>query len=213
AAELAVPVRAELAATLADLGHRQRQCALRPVSLGRERLEARVGRLPRPEALLQGPAQRLDEQGERLRRALRDRASRGREALGRLRLSPAILERGLRDGRLALAGQRLESALVARPLAERRAALAALARLAEQLHPDRPLARGYVRVMDGEGRTLTSRTDAAAKDRLVLKFHDGELGATPDGSAAPPTPPSPAPKPPRARRTAGTPARQDDLFE
>jgi len=214
AAELAVPVRAELAATLEDLAHRQRQCALRPVALGRERLEARVGRLPKPEALLQGPAQRLDDAGERLRRALRDRTGKGREALGLLRLSPAILQRGFRDAREALDRQRLDPALVVRPIAGRREALDALARLAEQLHPDRPLQRGYVRVTDGEGRTLTRRADAAAEARLVLKFHDGELGATPEGA---PSPPSPAPRPTRksarSGRSAGTPRRQDDLFE
>jgi len=214
AAELAVPVRAELAATLEDLAHRQRQCALRPVALGRERLEARVGRLPKPEALLQGPAQRLDDAGERLRRALRDRTGKGREALGLLRLSPAILQRGFRDAREALDRQRLDPALVVRPIAGRREALDALARLAEQLHPDRPLQRGYVRVTDGEGRTLTRRADAAAEARLVLKFHDGELGATPEGA---PSPPSPAPRPTRksarSGRSAGTPRGQDDLFE
>ncbi|OBX20045.1 exodeoxyribonuclease VII large subunit [Erythrobacter sp. QSSC1-22B] len=213
AAELAVPVRAELAATLEDLAHRQRQCALRPVALGRERLEARVGRLPRPEALLQGPAQRLDDEGERLRRALRDRAGKGREALGLLRLSPAMLQRGFRDARLALARQRLDPALVLRPVSERRAALDALARLAEQLHPDRPLKRGYVRVMDGEGRTLTRRADAAEQARLVLKFDDGELGATPDGAAAPAASPGPKPKPARAKRPPEPPKRQTDLFE
>lgn len=54
AAEMAVPVRRELAATLDDLAARKKRAILRPVSLGRERLEARVRRLPKAEALL-GP--------------------------------------------------------------------------------------------------------------------------------------------------------------
>ena len=95
---MAVPVRRELAATLAELGLRQRKCALRPVELGRERLEARVARLPRPEALAAPPAQRLDELGERLRRGLADRAAEARERLQRdsARLSRAAAARAAR---------------------------------------------------------------------------------------------------------------------
>ncbi|MDE2301477.1 MAG: exodeoxyribonuclease VII large subunit, partial [Sphingomonadales bacterium] len=55
AAEMAVPVRAELLAQLAELGLRKRRAVLRPLELGRERLEARARRLPRPEALLAAP--------------------------------------------------------------------------------------------------------------------------------------------------------------
>src|SRR5690606_17923085 len=79
AAEMAVPVRLELIAQLDDLALRKRRCALRPVALGRERLAARAERLPAPEMLTALPAQRLDELGERLRRALRDRAADERE--------------------------------------------------------------------------------------------------------------------------------------
>ncbi|WP_324828884.1 exodeoxyribonuclease VII large subunit [Qipengyuania zhejiangensis] len=207
AAEIAVPVRAELAATIEDLVHRQRQCALRPVLLGRERLEARAQRLPRPEALLQPQSQALDDLSDRLRRGLMDRAGQGRERLGKLRLTPSVLERGLRDAQRALAGQRLVPALIEKPLAERRDRLAALMRLAEQLHPDGPLQRGYVRVIGSDGRTLTDRADAAKEAALTLKFRDGELGVT--------TGEAPEPGPAHARRKprqTGTPVRQDDLF-
>src|SRR5690606_8670702 len=70
AAEIAVPVKRELAAALDELGLRQRKCALRPVELGRERLAARVARLPRPETIVAQAAQRLDDLAERLRRGL-----------------------------------------------------------------------------------------------------------------------------------------------
>ncbi len=207
AAEIAVPVRAELAATIEDLVHRQKQCALRPVLLGRERLEARAQRLPRPEALLQPQSQALDDLSDRLRRGLMDRAGQGRERLGKLRLTPSVLERGLRDAQRALGGQRLVPALIEKPLAERRDRLGALMRLAEQLHPDGPLQRGYVRVIGSDGRTLTDRADAAKEAALTLKFRDGELGVT--------TGEAPEPGPAHARRKprqTGTPVRQDDLF-
>ncbi len=203
AAEIAVPVRSELAATLADLLHRQRRCALRPIELGRERLDARAERLPRPAALLQPQAQKLDDLAERLRRGLRDRAAQGRERLGQLRLSPAALERTLREARVALRTATPTPGLVERPLSERRERLAALARLAQQLHPDRPLARGYVRVTDRDGRTLTDKAAAAKQSALTLRFRDGELDVSTGASRTVA----------RRARPSGTAAEQDDLFE
>ena len=208
AAEMAVPVRRDLAATLADLAHRQRTCALRPVTLGRERLEARAGRMPAPEALLQQHAQKLDDAAERLRRGLIDRAGAARERLSRLRISPQVLLRAQREAERALSAQRLTPAMLTRPLAEKRGGFDALARLFEQLHPDRPLARGYVRVTDATGRTLTDRTAAAGEASLVLKFRDGDLAAVPAGQRAPPAPAKPRRKP----KPSGTAQAQDDLF-
>ena len=99
AAEMAVPVRVDLEATLADFAARQRRAVYRPVELGRERLEARVRRMPKPETLLQPQAQRLDDLAERLRRGLTMRAGTGRERLAGVasRLSPAVLKRAERD--------------------------------------------------------------------------------------------------------------------
>lgn len=182
AAEMAVPVRLELGNTLADLALRQRKCAARPVTLGRERLEARAQRLPRPDQLLQPQAQRLDDLGERLRRALVDRAARGREKLGALRLSPAMLQRAARDARGRLDAARLVPTLVLRPLAERQQQLAALMRLAEQLHPERPLQRGYAMVLDADGIAVTSRASAQRKATLAIRFADGDLEVVPAGS-------------------------------
>ena len=208
AAEIAVPVRAELAAALADFGARKKRAILRPVQLGRERLEARAERLPSPEALLQPQGQALDDLSERLRRGLQDRAAQGRERLGNLRLSPAVLQRGVREAERSLAGIRLVPSLIERPLADRREKLAAIARLAEQLHPDRPLERGYVRVTGPDGRTLTDRAEAAKEAALTLKFRDGDLEVA-TGEAPPPRA---APAPRRKPAKKGTPPAQDDLF-
>ncbi|TIX49095.1 exodeoxyribonuclease VII large subunit [Alteraurantiacibacter aquimixticola] len=195
AAEMAVPVRTELANYLDDLGLRQRKTAMRPVTLGRERLEARAQRLPKPEQLLQPQAQKLDELSERLRRGLLDKAARGRESLARLRLAPAMLQRNLRDGRSRLANVRLVPTLVQRPIAERQQRVDALARLAEQLHPDKPLARGYAMVLDQAGKAVTSRASAQGKAQLAIRFADGELDVVPAGAKRPaarkPKPPEP----------------------
>jgi exodeoxyribonuclease VII large subunit len=197
AAEMAVPVRRDLAATLAEPGLRQRKCARRPVDLGRERLAARVARLPRPEALAALPAQRLDELGERLRRGLADRAARARDQLqaDSARLSAPLLRARVDHARAALATVRLQPVLLLRPLAERRERLAALARLAEQLHPERPLQRGYVMVLDGHGAALTDVAHAARQPAMTLKFRDGTLDVVPV-AAAPRRRPAPSPTAP-----------------
>ncbi|HEU4819998.1 MAG TPA: exodeoxyribonuclease VII large subunit, partial [Qipengyuania sp.] len=201
AAEMAVPVRAELIATVADFAHRKRRCALAPVTLGHERLAARAERLPSAQTLLQPQAQKLDELAERLRRGLLDRAAAGRERLTGLRLSPAMLQRSMREAGQALGAVRLGPALVTRPIAEHRERLASLARLAEQLHPDRPLARGYVRVTGAAGKTVTTRAQASREAALELHFADGTLAVSPAGPGAKPRP-----------RKSGTSAPQDDLF-
>lgn len=166
AAEMAVPVRAELAAALDELALRKRRAILRPVSLGRERLEARVARLPRPEVLVAQAAQRLDDLGERLRRGLSDRA---RQA----------------DGSLQLASVRLTPALLSRPVAQRQERLVALERLRLQLDPRAPLRRGYVLVSDASGRVVKTAADAGRQPVLTLEFEDGKLAVSTGGAPAP----------------------------
>ncbi len=188
AAEIAVPVRAELAAVLLDFAGRQQRAILRPVALGRERLAARADRLPKIEALLQPQAQKLDELTERLRRGLADRAANARDRLqsDRARLSAPLLK-----SRLDRARDRLE----------------ATARLMASLDPDAVLQRGYARVTTTDGRTLTDAALARKEDALTLRFRDGELGVVPN-DGPPPTAKrqKPRPVPPRQRPV------QDDLF-
>lgn len=217
AAEIAVPVRADLSATLADFAARQRRAVHRPVELGRERLEARARRMPRPEALLQPQAQRLDDLAERLRRGLAMRAGKGREELAGVaaRLSPAVLKRAHRDAGRRLTGIRLTPALVTLRLAEGKAQLASLARLADQLHPEKPLERGYAIVRTNDGNALTSRQQAGREASLVLQFRDGRLGVTSTEALPAQTNDRPIPKParkPQSKRASGTDA-QEDLFD
>ncbi len=188
AAEIAVPVHADLAATVADFANRQRRAVFRPIELGRERLDARIKRLPRLEQLLQPQAQRLDELGERLRRGLMDRTGRGREQLAGVssRLSVRMLQRGLGDSK-----QQLD----------------ALWRLASQFHPETPLRRGYAIVRDAEGRALTTKVLAEKEEALSLQFADGRLGVIPDTSKAA----ARSAKPKRAKPPASS-GQQDDLF-
>jgi len=207
AAEMAVPVRAELAAMLGELGLRQDRAVRRQLALAGERLAARADRLPRLTALLQPQQQRADDLGERLRGALGLRLAEARGELAHIAggLRPALLER-----RHALAAERLARLpltpqLIVRRCEEAGQRLTSAARLLEQLHPDRPLARGYARVTDRTGRTLTSRTASAEAAALTLRFADGTIDVSVDGQGGaegqggPADPPAARSKPPRAR--------------
>ena len=178
AAEIAVPVLRELAAAIDEFGLRLRKCAHRPLTLGRERLDARLLRMPRPETLVAMKAQKLDEAAERLRRGLADRASKARHLLqdDRHRLSAPLLQANWRN-----ASERL----------------AALERVMRSLDPDSVLQRGYARVTDTAGRTLTTAAQAGKEPALTLRFRDGEVAAVPGAAprkrpaAAPPSPAQP----------------------
>ncbi|QIQ87425.1 exodeoxyribonuclease VII large subunit [Erythrobacter sp.] len=211
AAEMAVPVRRDLALALADFANRKARAVYRPVELGHERLEARAQRLPRPEELLQPQAQRLDEATERLRRGLLDRAGQGRERLANWgpRLHPGMLRRGHAEAQRRLASARLVPSLVERPLRDAGERLAALARIADQLHPEKPLERGYAIVRSASGEALTRKARAAKEATLSLQFADGTLEVAPAGSA---------PRSAGGKARSATPKepasapRQDDLF-
>ena len=210
AAEMAVPVRADLQATLEDFAHRKKRCALRPVQLGRERLQARSERLPKPEGLLQPQAQKLDDLGERLRRALADRAAQGRARLQAARLSPAMLTSELRRARDKLSGQRLDPVLLGRRYALEAGKLDSLTRLLASLDPTAPLQRGFAMVKDEQGELVRSRDVAAAHHRLTIAFADGPLDVAPAGDRSPPQKRKPTPQPRKPK--AIDPPRQDDLF-
>ena len=217
AAEMAVPVRADLAAFLGDLGNRQSRAIHRPIELGRERLEARARRLPAPDQLLQPQAQRLDELTERLRRGLIDRSSEGRTKLAgaSARLSVQLLQRSLHDAQGQLSNARLVPQLVTRPLQQKRNSLEALARLASQFHPEKPLERGYAIVRDDTGAALTSRAAAAQHNTLSLQFADGPLDVSSGTGPVSADGPEKMKKPVKRAKKAVKPAAntaQDDLF-
>lgn len=210
AAEMAVPVRAELLAAVEGLALRQKRAAPRPVILGRERLEARVQRLPRPEALLQPQAQRLDDWSERLRRGLSDRAAQARGLLmaDQARLSAPLLRSRLDQARDRLVAARLMPGLVQNRVMREQERFAALERLYLSLNPKAPLTRGFVLVTGESGELLRSRAVAAKQAALSIEFADGVLEAVPARGDRTRKQPVTAKKP----RPASAQNRQDDLF-
>ncbi|WP_332817096.1 exodeoxyribonuclease VII large subunit [Sphingopyxis sp.] len=190
AAEMAVPVRAELQAQLATWGGRTIGAANRHQSLASERLTALARHLPRREALYAPQRQRLDDNGDRL-----DRSQRHRLAV--------IAER------LATRGAALRPGLLARRWDRDRALLEGLGRLLTSLDPRALLSRGYAMVRDAGGSIVTTAAKAQDAGHLSLQFADGDVPVQVSGSDAPP---SPSPRPVRKAPPAAPKRGQGELF-
>jgi exodeoxyribonuclease VII large subunit len=80
---------------------------------------------------------------------------------------------------------RLRRDLVDRQIARASERLAAAWKMAELVHPERPLSRGYARVTDRSGRTLTGSAAARAASELRLHFGDGTVDAVVEGGPPP----------------------------
>jgi exodeoxyribonuclease VII large subunit len=187
AAEMAVPVRAELAGALAELEARRERAIGRHLAQARERLDLRARRLPQPQTLLNAQAQRLDDLGDRLRRSLGHRTELAAAQLARHAgaLRPALLEARLRRERERLAAQRLRPEALLQRIETARGRVDALDRLRHSLDPEAPLARGYVLVTDAAGQVVKTRAVAGGEAELVLKFADGSLAVVPAEGGAP----------------------------
>ncbi|KIN76496.1 exodeoxyribonuclease VII large subunit [Sulfitobacter mediterraneus] len=116
AAELAVPVRHELAAWLETQEARMGQMLSQGLTRRSQRLRDMARALPRPETLLDGPRQRLDRAAEKLEPALIAGVQRRRVRLADVSgsLRPATLKRLLDNDRRRLSGlaARLDPALM-----------------------------------------------------------------------------------------------------
>ncbi len=194
AAEMAVPVRADLLDRVAQAGLRASRSIRRLVGQAAERLEGQRRLLPRLSDLTLPKQQRADELGERLGRGLEKRLSLAQLAFA----APA---------------RSLAPRLLSDKYAQGQARLDAMARLLGSLHPEAPLKRGFARVTSADGLTIMSRMAAEAAGHVGLRFADGEIGATIDGNG-PPLVPHVSPSRPKKKTAAATPdgAGQGSLF-
>ncbi|MEM7500160.1 MAG: exodeoxyribonuclease VII large subunit [Pseudomonadota bacterium] len=243
AAEMAVPVRAELAATLAELEARRLRALTRMLETKRRRLADMTRALPRPTELVELRRQRLAARHLPDPRRLVETA-RARLALPAGRLRPALegvvnhgrLELTTRTGRLSplrLRDRTKRSRQEVRSLALRlppaiqrlirglREQSAASGRLLESLSEARTLARGFA-IVRGRGGTVATRAAAIAPGAaLDLHFADGHVSAQAKGGAPSSldgaTPLKAPGKPTAPRRGKGsksaTGARQPSLFD
>jgi exodeoxyribonuclease VII large subunit len=189
AAEMAVPVRAELLASTEGLAERLIHALERGLQDRRSGLDGLARGLPDPQALLRFAEQRLDDLTERLRlrtplAVLRDQAERldARHA----RLGELVLDR-VRDARRDLARLPAEklNQRVADRLRELHRSLDGPAKLLESLSHRRVLDRGYALVHGASGGLVTGVEAARAEACLQIEFADGRLPVVPGETAKP----------------------------
>ncbi len=227
AAELAVPVRAELLATLSSLGSRKLACWQRNMQQHRKELALLARALPKD--ILAAPRQQLGTLSERLPRALRANAQLHQTQFSRIagRFSPQLLRNQIerRRERYDNLNRRLRTSLLANAqahrvrlarhrdhvtaransarramatlLAQRKARVERAERLLAAFSYRDVLKRGFALVRDGEGRPLRSAAAVAPAMRLDIEFSDGRVGAVADGEGVA------APPRVKPRRTGG----------
>ena len=212
AAEIAVPVRADLLQRTRSLDHRLGASLRRQIAERRTRIDGLGRGLPAARDRLTTAGQRLDDWSERLARGARGRLAAERQAVDRLRpLRPRQLLALKRQqlahaaGRLAadrptgrIAQARQASETLAERLAragratviERAARIETAARLLESYSYRGVLARGYAVVRDQREHPLTSAAAVKPGATLSLEFQDGRTAARVAGRPKPRKPKS-----------------------
>jgi len=234
AAEMAVPVRADLVANLAALDNRSKQAWARTLQIRRREVATMARAIPTLGELLAVPRQRLDTAALRLQSGLAAlaRIKRGEFAAIAGRLSAGLLARnaaavqervavlygrleraseGLRSQaqrQFAQSAGRLTPELAARAIARKRDRLAQVGRLLASLSYTSVLERGFALVRDAENRPLRSAAAISAGDTLSLEFADGRVAATAGEGTLTPRRPKSGAKPKTGKRPEG----QGDLF-
>lgn len=202
AAEMAVPVRAELIADIRDRATRLMRAETRLIQNARTQLRGLSRGLPRLQDVMALPRQRFDNAAERLTRALTRAAEVKRAKLDNIagRLSPQPIRLKIATERKALPqlAERLSRA-EGRQLADLGRRLDGAGKLLESYSYHGVLKRGYAVVRDAAGRPVRAGAGQTPGAALEIEFATDRLGVTVAGSASTPEPRRPAPK-----RTSGT---------
>lgn len=172
AAEMAVPVRAELLSALKERETRLLRALFQRVTQGQERLDALTRPLAWPQRLLERHIQRLDDLSARLRQPA-DLAQMKRDQLIQLQ---ARLQRILQSefqARMQLFQHHLARLRPPMAVYERdKARLEARAQLLASLSHENVLKRGYALIRDAQGHVIASAAQAPATGEIEIAFHD-----------------------------------------
>ena len=188
AAEIAVPVRAELLSRIAALGARQVACWQRGLEIRKRELRSLARALPTPDRLFADRRQRVDNLSERLPRALRANAHVHHQQFSRIagRLSPQILRARIERCNVAVdtfysRGKRAYVTYLAR----RNDRVANAGLLLRAFSYRGVLSRGFALVRDQKGVPLRAAAAVGSGMRLDIEFADGRIGAIADGAGGP----------------------------
>ncbi len=202
AAEMAVPVRAELLADVLQDGARLARALRRLGEEARLRLEALARGLPRPGQLIAEKAQTLDGWIDRLLNARGGYFERRREAVASVFAALRTPRQQIEAQRLGLAhaGERLASAMCAslkdksqrlglarldrgrltQMLARLRERLEGFGQLLDSLSYERVLGRGFALVRDASGLPVLAAASVQPGAALEIQFADGTVPVTAD---------------------------------
>ena len=188
AAELAVPVRAELLSDVQRLEARRLAAMSRLLEQRRERLKGLARGLPKPEAMIKERTQRLDHLSARLPMGLRAGVQERQARLARLTgaLRPRQLQ-GLAaqaQDRLAGLGARLGPAF-GRGVETQHRRLQTAQKMLKAYSYQGVLDRGFALVTGGDGKPVRSRSDTWPGLDVSIEFSDGAVGATIEKGKAP----------------------------
>ena len=179
AAEMAVPVRDNLLAQVAEDDLRLNQSMRRMFTERRERLQLLARSLGDPQRALEPLMQRLDERAERLALSWRTYTERGMSRV----IEYASKLRHPRDV-IRLAGERLLGLDHKRQSAWRELFLRRQHRLENVgsglalLSPLAVLGRGYALVQNADGQVVTSFAQTQSGDALQVRLADGKIAVT-----------------------------------
>jgi exodeoxyribonuclease VII large subunit len=187
AAELAVPMRADLLAQTLDYQRRMLSCFSKGVTDRRKHLAQLARILPKPEQLFAVPRQRLDLAGDGLGKSLKHNVQTHRT---RFHKAEALLRPRMLTDRIAL-GRERAGAFSARAkraeearIAEARKHLDGLTRLLDGISYRAVLERGFALVRGEDGKVRRRGAAVKAGENLTLTFADGEASATAGASEA-----------------------------
>jgi len=218
AAEMAVPVRADLAIEISSLARRAFACWQRGHEHRRSELRGAARGLPRLTDLLAIPRQRFDRAAAQLPRALRANTHvydrRLSMVTGRLTvttLRTQIARNRDQVNRLSEIARRCSDHFIAL----RRNRVQHSAQMLAALSYKSVLSRGFALVRDEAGQPLHHAAQVGAGERISIEFADGRIAATTHGPAVPAAKSvSPARKPAKAEKAVKPEPKkvQGDLF-
>jgi exodeoxyribonuclease VII large subunit len=184
AAEIAVPVRADLIGQVLDLDRRSQRSFARAMTERRTRLHGLARALPRLSQLFGAQQQRFDIASTGLANALQRNLALHWQEFTQIAtlLRPQSVKHKLEAGeeRSAVLAQRLDRILRTR-LAERARTVEGLGRILDSASYRAALARGFALVRAADGHLHRSATGLEAGEHLALIFADGSRQVTVNG--------------------------------
>jgi exodeoxyribonuclease VII large subunit len=178
AAEMAVPVAAELLAELRVHAGRLARGLVAEIRTGRLTLERARARLGDPRRIIDERRQRVDDASERVSRAMASVLSGRRKELhtSMAHLLRAHPQRRIADQRLLLGAlERRLATSGTRLLTARRQTLEALTNKLDALSPLKVLDRGYSLTRGPDGKVVRSCAALAPGQALTVTLQDGDL--------------------------------------